>query len=651
MRDVFLVSESKSLLTSILLLCVSMLNCGVVLATPQVHDHGGDDKVKPPRVFLDKSRRIVDFQLKRLDNQKLLLVERSDDDKKYVPVHEAILKRDGMTSGDLEAALAALVKINQSSPIEELIQLIEALDLKQSSDRRIATQLAKLVGSQPPAVLLDAKKKLKSIISSENMVLRRIGFGGLMASADASTMNEALQMATENRKYRASLLSAVPTIARQDIRNRAWDFAIASLEPSMSYSVRRPAVTALEFIDAKPKQTFKAVAQLIESNSVRRQVIRTLKSIKRENRDPEVATSLATFLVQHAESTPAAERTTNEFLEAMQLMDQLLGLIDAKTAKAYRARLDEVTVRVILIHTVEEEMRYDIPWFAVEAGREFQVVLQNEDLMPHNIVFTQPGKLRDVALEGAAIGPKIGSSGKQYVPVSEDVIAASEMVPAEGQTRMTFKAPAEPGEYPFVCTFPGHWMRMYGVMVVVDDLAAFQRTPVEPKDPIGSDRAFVKNWTAADFAGKLDDGLRGRTKTIGKKIFTEATCATCHVVAGEGQQVGPELTDVWKRWKGDSAGVLREILEPSHKIDAKYVVRKVITLDGIVVSGIVVSEDDKQMALLPTPEAKEPTIVLKDDVDDMMDSSISLMPKALMDRFTEDEILELMAYLRDAEAK
>ena len=70
----------------------------------------------------------------------------------------------------------------------------------------------------------------------------------------------------------------------------------------------------------------------------------------------------------------------------MQLADQLLARLPAEAARAYRGRLREVTVRVVLIHTVEEEMRYDTAYFAVEAGRPVQVVLKNEDIMPHNLV-------------------------------------------------------------------------------------------------------------------------------------------------------------------------------------------------------------------------------------------------------------------------
>ena len=47
-----------------------------------------------------------------------------------------------------------------------------------------------------------------------------------------------------------------------------------------------------------------------------------------------------------------------------------------------------------------------------------------------------------------------------------------------------FTAPAAPGEYIYVCTFPGHWLRMYGVMLVVRDLEAWGGQTTVPTDPM-----------------------------------------------------------------------------------------------------------------------------------------------------------------------
>ncbi|MEO1529802.1 MAG: hypothetical protein AAFX06_30690, partial [Planctomycetota bacterium] len=64
------------------------------------------------------------------------------------------------------------------------------------------------------------------------------------------------------------------------------------------------------------------------------------------------------------------------------------------------------------------------------------------------------------------------------------------------------------------------------------------------------------------------------------------------------------------------------------------------------VSGIVIDEDDNKVTLVSNPESKEPVVVLQDDIEEMVRSTTSMMPKALMDQYTKDEILELMAYLR-----
>jgi hypothetical protein len=70
------------------------------------------------------------------------------------------------------------------------------------------------------------------------------------------------------------------------------------------------------------------------------------------------------------------------------------------------------------------------------------------------------------------------------VPDSPLVLHATKLV-KEGETdRLGFNAPKDPGEYVFVCTFPGHWVRMYGVMLVVPSLDDWEAKPTVPTDPM-----------------------------------------------------------------------------------------------------------------------------------------------------------------------
>ncbi len=124
-------------------------------------------------------------------------------------------------------------------------------------------------------------------------------------------------------------------------------------------------------------------------------------------------------------------------------------------------------VEVVRLKTVREEMRYDKKEFSVTAGKQVELVLENPDAMQHNVVI---GKPKSMDIIGAAadrmITAKDGAE-KNYVPSIAQVIAATPLVNPDQTYRLKFTAPATPGSYPFVCTFPGHWRIMNGVMKVV----------------------------------------------------------------------------------------------------------------------------------------------------------------------------------------
>ena len=621
----------------------------VHLVHAEDHGHSSDSvtpKLAPPTVFLDKSPRVVAYQLKRLDNQRLLMVERQTDDQKYLPVYSAILSRVGMSPQFREEAIEAIVKLEQSDPVSVVLGAIDQFDVEKRDQRRAARGLSSMLLRQAPSVLGSQKAKLTKATESDNSLVRAVGMAGLVV---AGQTEDAVAKLADGENAKLGFLSAIDLIANQDLRSSLREHVVRLLGED-NPQVKRAAITALGGIQNEKAKTFLITAPFVSDEKFRDAAVKTLLKTPSKDRAAEESAQLVATLVDLAENTPAKNRTTGPFIDAMQLADQLMAKIPSDAAKGYRVRLDAVVVRVVRIKTVEEEMRYDLTHFAVQAGKSVQVVLENHDLMPHNIVFTTPGDLKEVAQLGLQAGPN-GYKGNQYVPESDKVLFASQMIPADQQEAMTFTAPTEPGEYPFVCTFPQHWYRMYGVMVVVEDLDARMKNPTEPANPIGSNRSFVQAWTVDDLKDDLDTGLRGRSPEIGKRIFAEASCAGCHKAQGEGGVIGPDLTDVFTRWKGDRVGVLREILDPSHKVDAKYAMQRVLTVDGHTITGVLIAEDDDNVTLLSNPEAKEPTVISQDDIEAMVPSSVSMMPKALMDQYTKDELFELMAYLESIAPK
>lgn len=122
---------------------------------------------------------------------------------------------------------------------------------------------------------------------------------------------------------------------------------------------------------------------------------------------------------------------------------------------------------VIHIKAIQHEMKYDLKTFSVPAGKPVELVFENPDFMQHNLLITDIGKLEVVgkAADKMAADPK--AAERQYVPDIPEVLFSTKLVNPQETVRLKFVAPAKPGDYPYVCTFPGHWLLMNGIMKVV----------------------------------------------------------------------------------------------------------------------------------------------------------------------------------------
>ena len=124
------------------------------------------------------------------------------------------------------------------------------------------------------------------------------------------------------------------------------------------------------------------------------------------------------------------------------------------------------TSKVIKIGVIKNEMKYDLKTFTVEAGMPVEIVFENLDFMQHNLVIGKSGTLKTIGEAADKLASNPRGAEMQYVPEIPEVLFATKLVDPQKTERLTFTAP-EPGDYPFVCTFPGHWSIMNGVMKVV----------------------------------------------------------------------------------------------------------------------------------------------------------------------------------------
>jgi putative heme-binding domain-containing protein len=193
---------------------------------------------------------------------------------------------------------------------------------------------------------------------------------------------------------------------------------------------------------------------------------------------------------------------------------------------------------------------------------------------------------------------------------------------------------------------------MYGALYVVADLDEYEANPegyltgnpLPIKDALLKDRRPRTEWKYEELAPLLADLSVGRSHSGGKQMFTVAACVACHKLENVGNQFGPELTLLDPKWQ--PADILKEMLDPSARINEKFQT-SVFQLDsGQTITGLVVEETPAAYKVIENPLAKAVTIeVKKAEIVNQKKSPVSIMPKGLLDKLTREEILDLVAYV------
>lgn len=167
-----------------------------------------------------------------------------------------------------------------------------------------------------------------------------------------------------------------------------------------------------------------------------------------------------------------------------------------------------------------------------------------------------------------------------------------------------------------------------------NDLAV---STVSPKGP-------RHNWQVEEIAPLLADGLKGRDYEYGKSMFASTSCITCHSMRGEGENIGPDLTQLGTRFSPED--ILMAIIDPSDVISDQYNTTVYSLKDGKSVVGRLMNETEQSYIVSQNPYAPDITREIpKDQVTGTKLASVSLMPPGTINSLNEDELKDLLAYL------
>ncbi|HSG69623.1 MAG TPA: PA14 domain-containing protein, partial [Planctomycetaceae bacterium] len=418
-------------------------------------------------------------------------------------------------------------------------------------------------------------------------------------------------------------------------------------------TVHDVAIHSLASIPGHEAEKFLDLAKLIKAGKNRPAAINALNTIPESFWAEKEIPSLVDNLVGYVSTIPASARTGGSATEAMSLARSLAKKLSAESREAIENRLQNLDVPIIAIGTVPARMIYDKERIAVQAGKPVEFRFSNSDHMPHNFAIVLPGALQEVGELAEATANTPDAKERHYIPRSDKILLGSRLLEPGQSQALSFDAPSTPGVYPYVCTYPGHWRRMFGALYVVNDIDAYHANPEEylAANPLPLQDELLKytsrntEWKFEQLIGQVSPIPHGRSFEVGQNLFKVANCVACHKINEEGRNLGPDLTKIEEK-KHTTEHILQSILDPSKEIVEKYQSNVIVLDSGKVVTGMIVEETPTQLKVLVDPLAKaDPVVIDKSEIDDRTVSKTSIMPVGLLSKLTEEEILDLIAYI------
>ncbi len=405
------------------------------------------------------------------------------------PALAALVERKDATDTDRLNALSALAKKKKTSRVDELFALFGA---KLDTDEAAQVSFAHLLTWQQRDALKAARPRLAGLCASAKSPDVRQAAWAALVIADNS-FDAVWKDASASDAAFVDMLGGISFMNDADLRAKPVDQVLPLLQtpsrpgggssPDAQKEILRAAIRAVSGMNKKPEAIFAGLAGLIGRGAevpAAAQAIRVLPpTVWPKSKD---ATSTAALgLIAWAKTIPVADRTSQDYVETVQLAGDLAASLAAPPSETFQADLHALRVPVFVIRTVREQMRYDTPRLVVQAGEPFEIRFENIDFMPHNLLVVRPGTRETIGLASSLMKPdQLDSEGRAFVPNNPDILAATKLVEPRQKTVLKMSAPEQAGDYEYFCSYPGHYLIMWGQLIVTKDVDAYLKSHPQP---------------------------------------------------------------------------------------------------------------------------------------------------------------------------
>lgn len=399
----------------------------------------------------------------------------TDDDLSRAPATVAVLRerldRASTNPARRQAALDELVAAHGENAVVALVDSLLRQDRRDADGDIACNEVARMLAARfaEPQILPERLAVL--VDAARRPAVRRAA----IAASVAATGDGAKVFVGDDTARQQLTLEAIPLLASPTLRETfaapVYGVLADQAAPAPLRQAALAALPALPASDESVDRRFELLASALARGEARATAARALLQLPRSGWSGATAGAAATSVLAWGRGVPAGERTSVEFLAITQCADDLASMLPNDEAVRVRRELRALGVPVFVLHTVREQMRYDRTRLVVEAGKPFEIVLQNDDFMAHNLAVVKPGTRAAVGALSAVMSPTaLDAQGRAFVPATGDVLAAMPLVEPARRASLKVAAIADEGQYEYVCTVPGHAMLMWGTLVVTRDV-------------------------------------------------------------------------------------------------------------------------------------------------------------------------------------
>ena len=157
-------------------------------------------------------------------------------------------------------------------------------------------------------------------------------------------------------------------------------------------------------------------------------------------------------------------------MKTIQLITSIIAIMSfvafGKDKQETKEKANSGKVELSALGTPPGTMKFAKPEITVKAGQSIELTFKNPDVLQHNLLILNPGTTAKVGALADAMLTDPEAMKKSYIPKSSDILHSTKLVNPGGTAVLKFTI-KEPGNYPIICTFPGHWRLMSAVLKVV----------------------------------------------------------------------------------------------------------------------------------------------------------------------------------------